>query len=276
MKSFKQQCIDLRKKDKTLNEIVAIVGRSKTTVYFHIKDIPLSNEKKAEISANSRRQALKNSAARKGIALKPYKPFTIWTPELVLLVSHLVFDGEILKHKCIYNNRSRSLTDRVEQLAHQVYDFPAKISIDKSSGVRRVQYFNVELADFLYKKAIEIIEIIILRPSVDQREFLRAFFDDEGCMDFRPKESLRRIRGYQKDRKILKLVQNLLLNFDIESKLQGKNEVVIRGKDNLQKFQQEINFSKGVRLNPNRSNSTWKKNIEKRKLLDMAIKSFKT
>ena len=120
-----------------------------------------------------------------------------------------------------------------------------------------------------------LIRIIKNKPKVEQREFIRAFFDDEGCMDYRPDRNLRRVRGYQNDRSILILIQKLLTSFDIGSKLQGKNEVVITGKGNLKKFQREINFSKGVRLNPRRANSIWKKPIEKRELLDMAIKSFK-
>lgn len=275
MKSFKQQCVELRKKDKTLNEIMEITGRSKTTVYFHIKDIELSKKKKAEIEEQSRKQARKNAAARKGVALRPYKTFDQWTPELVLLVSHLLFDGEILRSRCTYNNRSKSLTDRVERLMTTVYEFPAKLNIVEFSEVRRVQYFNVELASFLNTKARELLKVIVTMPQSSQCEFLRAFFDDEGCMDYRPKSNRRRIRGYQKDEKILFLIQELLKNFAIEAKIREPNEVVISGKENLQKFRKEINFSQGVCLNPKRANSIWKKPIEKRVLLDMAIKSFK-
>lgn len=276
MKSFKQQCIELRLKDKTLNEIVKITGRSKTSVYFHIKDIQLSTRKRAEISENSRQLALKISGARKGKSLRPFKPFTTWTPKLVLLVAHLMFDGEILKKKCVYHNRSLALVKRVEGLMSDVYDFPAKIAIDKKSGVRRVQYHNVELANFLYQRALELQRNIAVRSLDEQREFVRAFFDDEGCMDVRLDRKLRRIRGYQNNKQILQLVKRLLKNFDIDSRLQSTNEIVISGKENLKKFQREINFSEGVCLNPKRTNSIWKRNIEKRELLDLAIRSFKT
>lgn len=92
-------------------------------------------------------------------------------------------------------------------------------------------------------------------------------------MDARSKK--RMVRGYQNDQSVLLIVRELLKNFKIESKLAGRNEVVINGKENLIKFRDEINFSKGVRINPKRTNSLWKKNLEKRKLLDMAIASFK-
>lgn len=273
MKSFKQKCIELRKKDLTLNEIVELTGRSKTTVYFHIKGQNLSERKKRKISNDSRKKALALSSARKGIALRPFKPFTKWTEETVLLTSHLAFDGEIGK-SCVYNNRSEALVGRFSDLMNVVYDFPPKRYLNELTGVTKISYNNVAMANFFLQKEKELISSIIFLSSNLQKEFIRAFFDDEGCMDVR--KNRRSIRGYQKDKKILIIVKTVLWKLGIESKLQGINEVVISGKENLKKFQAEINFSKGVRINPNRTNSIWKKNLEKRKLLDMAIKSFKT
>jgi intein/homing endonuclease len=237
MNSFKQQCIALRKKDKTIIEIMAITGRAKSSIYTHIKNIPLSQKKQEKISEQSRKQARANAGARKGKSLRPIKIFGAWTPELVLLVSHLMFDGEILKKKCYYNNRSKVLIERVENIMRQIYDFPPKIFIDKVSGVYKIRYYNVALGNFLYTKAIELQECILSLHKSEQREFVRAFFDDEGCMDYRPLRNLRQVRGYQDDREILKLMQRLLRNFDIDSKLQGVNEVVINGKENLKRFQ---------------------------------------
>lgn len=275
MNSFKQQCIALRKKDKTIIEIMAITGRSKSSIHFHIKDIPLSQKKLEKISEHSKKRALALSGARKGIAKRPIKKFETWTPELVSLVSHLMFDGEIIKKKCSYVNRSEALMERVKKLMRCVYDFPPKLIFIEMSGVHKIQYYNVALGNFLYEKAIELQTSITILSKEEQREFLRAFFDDEGCMDFRPKRNLRCVRGYQKDRKILILVQNLLASFGIETTIREPNEVVITRKENLIKFQKEINFSKGVRPNPNRSNGLRKQEIEKREILDQAIKSFK-
>lgn len=272
MKSFKQICIDLRRKDHTLNEIMILTGRSKSTVYQHIKDIPLSAEKRLQIAENSRKLALRVADARRGIAKRPFKSFNEWTAEMVLLTSHLMFDGRLAK-ACEYNNRSLSLIKRVERLMANVYDFPPKQSRYDLTGVHRISYHNVALANFFRTKSRELVSCVGTLPTEYQREFIRAFFDDEGCMDARIKK--RMVRGYQNDRTVLQVVQQLLANFGIDSKLQGRNEVVISGKENLIKFRDEINFSKGVRINPNRTNSLWKKNLEKRKLLDMAIASFK-
>lgn len=276
MNTFKQQCIELRKKDHTLNEIVEITGRSKTSVYFHIRDIPLSAKKQREISVAARVRALRISGARKGVSTRPHHRFSKWNTDRVLLVSHLLFDGEIARSKCVYSNRNEALVGRVQRLMRSLYDFEPKVYRNPTTGVQRVGYYNVALGAFLREKSIELCTNVCAFPKAQQREFLRAFFDDEGCMDFRPQTNSRRIRGYQKDRRILHLIKRLLKNFGIESRLEGKNEVVIVGKENLKRFQKEINFSKGVMVNGNRTNSVWKKDREKRELLDMAIRSFKS
>lgn len=275
MKSFKEQCIALRKQDYSINEIIKITGRPKTSVYFHIKNIPLSAAKKKDISYKLQTTARELARKRKGISKKEFKKIHSWTPESVLLLAHLIFDGEILKKRCVYNNRSQNLLDRFSKLMLLFYDYPPRIHQNKKTGVTRLQYSNVALAQHLFNKASDLNSEIRELPKSCQKEFLRAFFDDEGCMDYRVKSKKRRVRGYQKNQKVLAIVQILLKGFGIESSLQGKNEVVISGKENLIKFQKEINFSDGVRINPKRANSIWKKPIEKRDLLDMAIKSFK-
>ena len=276
MQSFKQQCIELRKKDKTLHEIMAITGRSKTTVWFHIKDIPLSQKKQRQISLASRERALANAAAKRGRSERAFVAFSTWTPELVLLVAHLLFDGELRRTGCGYSNRSVYLIDRVKRLFTIIYSHKPKHHFDARSGVHQIRYHNVALAAHMSNKAAELLNTISQLPLDFQREFIRAFFDDEGCMDFRPDSNQRRVRGYQKEKKILSLIQTLLQNFGIAATFRYPNEVVITGKENLVKFKREINFSRGVCLNPKRANSIWKQPIEKRELLDRAIKSFKS
>jgi intein-encoded DNA endonuclease-like protein len=155
-----------------------------------------------------------------------------------------------------------------------VYAFPSKRYVNIHTGVTRSMYFNVELGEYLQQKSTELIQAIPHLPAKFKIEFLRAFFDDEGCMDFRPSKK-KRVRGYQKDTAILTLVHQLLSDINIASRIILPNEVVISGKENLLKFQKEINFSSGVRINGLRSNSIWKESLEKRELLRRAIASFK-
>jgi hypothetical protein len=256
-------------------EIMRVTGRAKTTVYYHIQSIPLSAERWQEIKRKAAQRARQVSVSRKGKSKRAYKVFSEWTPDTVLLVSHLLFDGELMRRKCNYNNRSEALLKRVERLMKMLYDYEPARYVNRTSGVSRLMYNNVALSGFLYSKSQELLQEIP-RYSLDlKREFLRAFFDDEGCMTLViPKK--RQVRGYQKNKEILTLVKRLLVEFEIHSEIKQPNEVVISGKENLLKFQKEINFSRGVRINGNRSNSIWKESLEKRVLLDRAIKSFKS
>lgn len=272
--SFKKQCINLRSKGHTLLEISNIVGRPKTSVYFHIRDIPLNLNRLLAYRKASGERIRKFSIARQGKSERKFTEIVSWTPENVLLLGHLIFDGEILRGKCAYNNRNQSLLLRVESLMGEWYAYPPKRYKNSTTGVTRLIYFNVALSMHLYGKATALMNEISTKDKALKREFLRAFFDDEGCVTFSPAKK-RLVRGYQKDTEVLLLIQKLLADFNIISSVRLPNEIVISKKSNLKKFQEEINFSRGVRINGKRSNSVWGKSLEKRLLLDRAIKSFK-
>lgn len=251
-------------------------GRAKSSIYVHIKEIPLSEERMKKYRIASGKKIRKFALARKGKSVRPFHPFDSWSTHTVLLVAHLFFDGEIIRARCVYNNRSEELIKRVELLMRERYDFDPVWYTNQLTGVKRISYYNVALSAYLNKKSKELLHTVKKMPPDLKKEFVRAFFDDEGCMDFRPKNNVRRIRGYQKDVRILKIIKTLLSDFNIESRIILPNEVVIVGKENLMQFEKEINFSPGVHMNGNRSNSRWKKHVEKRELLKQAILSFKS
>lgn len=276
MNVFGQKCIDLRKTEHTLTEISKITGRPKSSVYGYIRKIPLSVEKLKSIRLASGIRARKLAQDRTGKSERSFSKFDSWNKDTIIFTAHLLFDGEIKKYASNYNNRNLSLITRVEKSMKKVYNFKPRYYLNKKTGVTRISYFNVALSLYLKQKSKQLLkEIPGLKNNLKQ-EFIRAFFDDEGCMDYRPKRNLRRIRGYQKDVKILKLIHRLLMDFNIKSSVKLPNEVVISGKDNLGVFKKCIDFSPGVRINGKRPNSIWKKSLEKRELLDKAIRSFKT
>lgn len=275
MDSFKEQCIALRRQDKSVIEIMKITGKPKTSIYQHIRDIPLSPARVQQYKTAAAARIRKYPLERKGKSIRPFSRFSHWTPDTVRLVAHLIFDGEITHGSCIYNNRSLALIRHVEKLMRFLYSFEPKQWLNQLTGVLRISYHNVALSAYMREKASNLLEEIGGLSIECKRAFLEAFFDDEGCMDFRPVTNHRRVRGYQKDVSILVLVQHLLNDFGIPARVVKPNEVIVIGKENLMKFEREINFSPGVYMNGNRSNSRWKKHIEKRELLRRAIKSFK-
>ena len=275
MNTFKTQCIELRKKGLSIAEIMKVTGRAKSSVYVHIKDIPLATEHMEQYRKASGTWIREFALARKGKSKKPFRTFDEWSIDTVLLVAHLLFDGEIAKVRCVYNNRSKALLARVEGVLRELYDFDPVRYTNQLTGVSRISYYNVALSVYLNHKSTELVRDINTMSLLFKREFIRAFFDDEGCIDYRPKSKVRKVRGYQKDVRILEIIKMLLDDFDITAKIVLPNEVIIVGKENLMKFEKEINFSPGVRMNGNRSNSRWKKHVEKRELLKKAIDSFK-
>ncbi len=153
-----------------------------------------------------------------------------------------------------------------------VYPFPPK-RYESLSGVFKLGYHNVELGNFFKIEARKLLDGILGMERELQRAFLRSFFDDEGSVYFIRKR--RAVRGYQHNAKILMLIKRLLKDFGIKSSVDKKyNEVTITCKENILRFAKEINFSKGIRVNGNRSNSIWKESLEKREILRHALASY--
>lgn len=274
---FKKQCVSLRKRGLTLNEIVSATGKGKTTVYYHIKSIPLPEDRRRAWRENGRQRLIALNHSRKGRSALNRHPinFDRWTVDRVSLVSHLLFDGTINAATCVYSNRSKVLLQKVEACMSQIYPYSPAHSVNYC-GVHSIGYYNVELADFMREKSAALLKQMPNFSKDLKRAFLRAFFDDEGCIDFNIKTRKKRVRGYQHNIDILNLIHKLLNDFGITSKVYpSANEIMIRGAVNLRKFEQEINFSKGVRINGKRSNSVWKKSFEKREILRRAIESYK-
>ncbi len=275
MQTFKDRCIDLRRQDMTIGEIARLTGRAKSSIYTYIKDIPLSPERRKQITKRHTVHLVTFNKARKGISAlgRHPKEFHRWTPSLISLVAHLLFDGEMSgRGSCVYTNSSAVLLQQVRISMKKIYDFEPK-RVESTPGVYRISYHNVELESYLKKKAVELMRVVPRLERNLQRQFLRAFFDDEGSVYFIGTK--RAVRGYQHNHKTLFLVQRLLKGFGIESAVDVKyNEITITKKENLKKFSVKIGFSPGVRINGNRANSRWKQHLEKRDILRRAIAAY--
>jgi hypothetical protein len=268
------KCRNLRKRGCTLGEIIKATNLPKTTIFYHIRDIPLPLKVKKRLVRENIQRLKEIALRRKGkclpgrIVIKPKR----WTPKLIFLIAHFMFDGAIEAHSCIYNNRNKILIDRVNSLMKKVFKLQSHHWLNRITGVSRIYYSHVELARYIKEKSERLKQYIKNASLSEKKIFLRAFFDDEGSVHFDKKL----VRGFQYNLEILKIIQNLLKDFDIESKIDEKyKEIVISRKPNLIKFRNKINFSKGIYINPNRKNSIWEKKLEKRKILDYIINSYK-
>jgi len=267
---FKTKCQELRQQGFSLNEIIIATGKPKTSVYFHIKNIPVAVKRREEFIRVSTERIVALNRSRKGVSNRTFNQFTGWTPCSVSLLAHLIFDGSIRYYGCVYYNRNNALIRHVQTCFKAIYNFPPSVYYWKE--VERICYSNVALAAYMHTKANSLLLEIEKLPIELKRTFLRAFYDDEGSVRFQG--TMRAVRGYQHNLAILVLIQKLLQDFGIESSIQGTIEIVISKKKNLDLFAAEINFSPGVCVNGNRSNSVWKESLEKREILRRALASY--
>lgn len=270
------KCRSLRESGFSLKEIVNATNLPKTTIFGHIGDIVLSPEMKKRIHQSQTEKTIARNSARKGKCWAG-REITFpkeWSNNLLFLTSHFIFDGAINYGNCVYQNRSETLILRVGDLMDKVFGLKPYKYFFQDTGVHRIAYYNVELASFFKNKALWLMANINNLSILEKRIFLQAFFDDEGCAHWRKFKRI--IRGFQKDLKILELVEQLLKDFDIQSTIDRKyKEIVISKKENLIKFQKEINFSPEIFINPDRKNSIWKQKLEKRYILSEMINSYR-
>ena len=270
-----EKIIKLRKNGFTITEIIFDTGLPKSTILHHIQDIPRSDYLKEKIRLARLKAQNRIAASRRGKSFKTYrflKPEK-WSIDLVNMLAHFIFDGSIKRTSCVYYNRSQVLVDMMIQKMVTILHVSDYKTYMTPEGVKRISYHHVEIAAFVRRKADELLEYISTAPMKYKISFLKAFFDDEGSITY--KKNKRVVRGYQHTLKILQIVEGLLKDIDIESKVDEKYfEICIYKKDNLLKFQKLINFTPGIYVNGKRTNSIWKKDLEKRKILGMALESY--
>ena len=269
-----EKCKTLRREGLTLGEIIRDTNLPKTTVYAYIYNISLPPEIKKKIKKENTKRITAFNKGRKGkclpgrVFLKPKS----WNSELIFIVSHFMFDGQIKYSGCEYFNRSDYLIKKMRETIKEIFKIDSKI-YKRDFGVKQLRYYYVELGKYLKIKSEELFYYIKTASLEEKRIFLRSFFDDEGCVNIN--KNSRRIRGYQHNLEILELIQKLLKDFNIESKIDSKyKEIVISRKESLIRFRNEINFSRGIYINPKRRNSIWKQKLEKREILDKIINSY--
>lgn len=269
--SIKEKCKTLRYKGYSLNELTKLLDLPKTTVQNWVNQIQLSEKAKARIKGKIKIGIIKAHKNRKYYKRIVHKPKN-WSTELILIISHFLFDGEILSHGCSYSSRNKAQIKIMSDLIEKTFKIKPKILI-KKDNVTRINYYYTDLAEYIKKKSKLLINYIKKAPKEEKRALLRAFFDDEGNVTFN--KDVRKVRGFQHSKKILLLIKKLLKAFNIKSNIDKRNtEITITKKDNLIKFQKEINFSSRIFINPKRKNSLWKNKIEKREILKKAINSY--
>lgn len=213
------------------------------------------------------------NAKRRGVPLHPVSFRTpSWSVALVHLVAHLSFDGRIDRYGCHYYNRIRQQVLHVKRLLRELLNVRVKVR-RRPDGIWTLSCYNVAVAGWLSQKENALLQVLPGRIRW-QRQWLQAFFDDEGHVYF--SKLVRRVRASQANPMVLEWAKRFLENMEIHSRIDRCAQAVeIKGRDNLTQFRNRVNFSPGLSINPNRVNGLWRRQLEKRKLLDMALASYR-
>ncbi|HLC57762.1 MAG TPA: LAGLIDADG family homing endonuclease [Candidatus Nanoarchaeia archaeon] len=200
---------------------------------------------------------------------------------LVRCIAKLSGDGYVNHRAIRYNNTCVELREEFKEDIQQefgVVHFTEGITNSGTpfvhvSGKRFVSLFYQYLEDYR-SNAIHIPKEVVNSDSSLKREYLRAFYDDEGCVALRifskTKEWKRGITLTSNSLQILNEVKKILIeDFSIDSNKIIKNHAKskrdsayvlgITGKGNILKFKESIGF----------------KHPKKVKKLDLMIRTFK-
>jgi hypothetical protein len=270
------KCNELRLRGHSLSEISSILNIPKTTVYGHVRNITLTPKQQKEIKIRQIEKCRNKPNLRKGKCLagrEIIRPKS-WSKDLVHIVAHFMFDGRVTRDSCIYYNSNRYQIIHMRNMVHKIFKVKPKIKL-RDNGVYGLLFYHIELAHYIKSQKEAIFDYLRNGAcKLEKRIFLQSFFDDEGNVYY--KNDKRRVRGYQNSSIILEVIKDLLNNFGIKSRINKKcTEIEISGKKNLLKFAQKINFSPRIYINSSRKNGIWKREISKRKILDLLLRSYR-
>lgn len=183
----------LRRNGYSYGELASKFNTFKSAIYYHVKNIPVSGVGKTRLYLRERKAQTKLvERCTKKIRTPRF------TLEKVRLIAHCLFDGEVFISTAKnfyyfgYSNNSKALVGQFINDVSEIY------GLEKYFIYRRGDNYQVR---FCSKKAVE--DLLKHSPSYsnDKRAmvpkevmtadislksaFLRAFWDDEGCIDYR-------------------------------------------------------------------------------------------
>ena len=276
---IKSKCEALRKKGFSYNEISSVLFLPKTTVQNWVSNKVILTKKAKEriakrVAAGQKRGVYsKYEGKYKGIYSKIVTKPKCWSMDLVKVIAHFLFDGGRADRSMVYYTSNKKYGGKLAETIGKIFNLQPRV-ITVKNNVSRFIYHSIDFQKYILRKTPALLSYINNARLGEKREFLKAFFDDEGNAFYDEKYGHHRIRGYQKDKKILILVKQLLGEFGIESKIE-RNELVISRKKDVEIFAKQINFSPLLFINPNRKNSVWKRKISKQNILETIIDSSK-
>ncbi|MFB6088814.1 MAG: LAGLIDADG family homing endonuclease [Candidatus Aenigmatarchaeota archaeon] len=241
----------LRWEGNSYKEIAKKLDISPSSSYKYARNVNMSSKGKEKLESKVKKTR-ENFVKRGTKNIKIPKNIT---PKLGRFIGHCLFDGSVFKdgydYKIAYTNSSKKLVKLFIKDIEKLFNIqPTQfLEIKRKSKSYQVQFFSKKLWTYLRKfinnystsnENCELNNIIFEQDQEFKKEFLRSFWEDEGCISIN-----RTISGSSKNKKIIEQLKILHLNIGIKtSKWNSKKEygllVKIRNKENLLKFYQQI------------------------------------
>ena len=210
---------------------------------------------------------------------KPIKPQPpALTPEKAFLIGHLIGDGSVMRksHAIRYANTCLKLVSDVSKAFTSVYGLEGRIS--QREGIMYIDWCSKEAWKDLqsytnyhcreWRAPTQILE----NPKVLGPPFLRALFDDDGCVALCSSRKHERWQRWVCLRSICTYgcedIARLLSLLEIRSRKACK-AVIISGKENLRRFQSVVSFTAGVKVR----RGLWK-GMNKAEVLELLLASY--
>lgn len=183
---------------------------------------------------------------------------------LCRVIAHLMGDGCVTNKYFAYFNKNETLLNNYRKDVLSLFGNIHLTTGKYNSGVRLIQVQNKEIISFLRglvkdfkSNGLEFPEFV--KDNQEKVEFLKAIYDDEGCVALRTfrktNEIKRNITLSSNSSKFLEQIKTILYNeFSIISnkiirtiKIKNSKEYVnyvlsITGRDNFLKFREKIRF----------------------------------
>jgi DNA-binding phage protein len=164
---------------------------------------------------------------------KPLKKgFDKITKEKVRIYAHSIFDGYVSKNNSYvisYINKNQELLSEFENDMGFVYGLkPTRSKV--GSGVTQLIYSS----KLMHLDILNFDKTIIITNDEYKKIYLKAFFDDEGCVHFNLKKGMFSVSGSQKCEEELLFIKSLLEDLGIQSRISeptitiGRNKSILR------------------------------------------------
>lgn len=242
-----KQIQNLRKKGFSYKELAEKFNISKSTAYKYSSSIKLTNKSMKIISKKiekRQKEFVQNYARLKDLPKK-----INWSISKIRIISHCLFDGSVSENVTKYTNSSKALIDQFVEDVFSVYGInPSRIEILAGKHLNKytVYFCSKRLCLDLFKytpsystssKKAKIPNKVFSSSNEEISEFLRAFWEDEGCVTIKG-EILGRIKSKKVRDQLFKLHKMLDINcrkYNCSDNMFGIR--IIRRNDNLKKFE---------------------------------------